>query len=163
MVPLYLSLGHIACGLEELVEDETLVAVTTLLAVNAVLTGNLVQRCLSKTVRAVFDEELLLMTIPIEVVLNAAQDKGFRLTMVECMLRTFFDAGLIWHFGILIASLCDFVKGCDDPVCQTSVNIEIALGLGQTKMMVSPADSREGIASGYLPVFRWTLGGYVTY
>lgn len=167
-------LDHIAGDLEEMFEDETLAVMKTLLAVSAVQTVNCVPRCLSDTVRAVFDEGLLpmmirivmrvvqngsLILLVIEVVLKAAQDKELVLLVVEGALRAFLNAGLTRHFGFLIASLTDFVKSYDDLVHpRTGGMIEIALGLGQTKTIVLAADSGDEIASEYLPGFRCTLG-----
>ena len=104
----------------------------------------------------VWNEYLVLAMI--EVVLKAVPEKEFVLIMLQGVLRAFFDGGLIWHTRFLIASLTDFVKSCDDPVCQTSVDIEIALGLGHTKMMGQVADSSDMIASEDLLEFHWTLG-----
>ena len=81
------------------------------------------------------------------------------LLVVVGALRAFLNAGPTWHFGSLIASLTDFVKSYDDLVHPTTGGkIEIALGLGQTKMMGLAADSGDEIASEYLPGFRCTLG-----
>ena len=65
-------LDHIACDLEEMVEDETLFVMKTLFAVSAVQTVNCVPRSFSGTVRAVFDEGLLPMVILI--VIRVVQD-----------------------------------------------------------------------------------------
>lgn len=125
MASLYLSLDHIACGLEEVVGDETSLAGIILLAVKDVGTGDFAQSCMSDSVRIVFDEEFRLMMIQIvmrvlwdeylalaviEVVLKAAPMEQFVLTVDEEVLRAFFDEGLIWHVRFLIVSLMDPVK-----------------------------------------------------
>lgn len=60
-----MSLDHTTCDLEGMFEDETSVAMITLLAAYAVQIVTFDQRCLSDTVQAVFDEGLLPMMISI--------------------------------------------------------------------------------------------------
>lgn len=91
---------------------------------------------MSDMVRAVFDEGLLppmilivvrvvdgsLVLMMIEVGLKVAQDKESVLMVIGGVLRAFLDAGLIQHFGFLIASPIDFVKSYDDIVDQMVVD-----------------------------------------